>query len=193
MLYHRICTLHSGKDQKRMAGKKTLGISQRAFAKKMGVTVAAVQGRIERGKLEGAVLADRSLNEELATRLWEENSADQMKRSAERESDRIAREGEYRIKLRQMEVNLETSEINLTRLKESTIDREQARLAGRAAMRALRDHMLNFANRYGASIAGELGTDPGTTMGLIDAKMRIALGEVSNTPNPYAAEPVFDE
>lgn len=176
-----------------MSIKKPEGISRNAFAKKVGVTPAAVRQRIERGRLAGAVLPDGSLDEAVATRLWEDNAAHRMKRGTARKEDIEKRESEFKINSRLLEIKLETSEIELTKLKESTIDREQARIAGRAAMRALRDHMLNFANRYGASIAAELGTDPGTTMGLIDAKMRLALGEISNTPNPYAAEPVFDE
>lgn len=176
-----------------MPAPKFEGISRNAFAKKVGVTPAAVRQRIANGRLAGAVLPDGSLDEAEATRLWEENAAHQMKRKRKSEEEEEKRGGEYKIKMRRMEVDLEAAEINLTRLKETTIDREQARLAGRAAMRALRDHMLNFANRYGASIAGELGTDPGTTMGLIDAKMRLALGEVANAQNPFAAEPVFDD
>lgn len=177
-----------------MAGVSKLGISQRGFAEKMGVSLGAVQSRIKNGRLAAAVLADRSLDEAVATRLWEENAAHQMKRKRSNEEEEGKRAGEYKIKFRQMEVDLETSEINLTKLKATTIDREAARLAGRAAMRALRDHMLNFANRYGASIAGEIGADPGTLMGLIEAKMRLALGEVAGAENPFApGERVFDE
>lgn len=167
------------------------GISRYSFAKKMGVTFRAVAQKVANGRLADAVFPDGSLDEEIATRLWNSNTAHQMKRG---EGAKQERAGEYKIKLRQMQVDLETAEIKLTRLKESTIDREQARIAGRAAMRALRDHMLNFANRYGASIAGEIGADPGTLMGLIDAKMRLALGEVAETRNPFASgERVFDE
>ena len=177
-----------------MPAQKFEGISRNAFAKKVGVTPAAVRQKIANGRLADAVLPDGSLDEEVAARLWEENSAHHMKRRAAKREDSEKKSGEYKIKMRRMQVDLETAEINLTRLKETTIDREAARLAGRAAMRALRDHMLNFANRYGASIAGELGTDPGATMGLLDAKMRLALGEVAGAENPFASgERVFDE
>lgn len=171
----------------------TSSISRNAFAKKVGVTAAAVRQRIANGRLAGAVLADGSLDEAEATRLWEENSAHHMKRGEARRLKTKDREDGHRIKLRQMSVDLEAAEIRLARLKDTTIDRGQAIEAGRAAMRALRDHMLNFANRYGASIAGELGTDPGETMGLIEAKVRLALAEVAGAENPFAAELGSDE
>ena len=157
------------------------------------MTWRAVDQKVRNGRLVDAVLADGLLDEEVATRLWKDNTAHQMKRGSEAKQERA---GEYKIKLRQMQVDLETAEIKLTRLKETTINREAARLAGRAAMRALRDHMLNFANRYGASIAGEIGADPGALMGLIDAKMRLALGEVAGSENPFPSgthtDGVFD-
>nr|WP_236824100.1 hypothetical protein [Bartonella sp. WD16.2] len=48
-------------------------MSARAFAKKMGVYPNAVVSRFKMGKFNDALYDDGSINEELATALWNEN------------------------------------------------------------------------------------------------------------------------
>ncbi|TIX06062.1 MAG: hypothetical protein E5V57_07585, partial [Mesorhizobium sp.] len=67
---------------------------------------------------------------------------------------------EYDLKVERMQVDLEAAKINLERLKETTVDKEEARRAIRSLMRVFRAAMLNFANRYASDIAAEVEADP---------------------------------
>lgn len=150
----------------------------------MGVTPRAVDQKIENGRLLDAVLDDGSLDEVKATKLWKRNTAHQMKRGSEGAKDRA---GEYNMKLRRMAVDIEIAEINLNKLKDSSVDKEEARKAVRALMRVFRAAMLNFANRYSADIAAEIDADPVVLAGVLEEKMRAALGELSKTRAPFEA------
>uniref|UniRef100_UPI0035CFB25A helix-turn-helix domain-containing protein n=1 Tax=Bartonella sp. MM55XZML TaxID=3243552 RepID=UPI0035CFB25A len=56
-----------------MTKKTRKGISLRAFAKKMGVSPNAVASRFKTGKFDAALFEDGSVNEALATAIWNEN------------------------------------------------------------------------------------------------------------------------
>lgn len=168
-----------------MPAQKFEGISRNAFAKKVGVTPAAVRQKIANGRLAGAVLPDGSLDEAEATRLWEKNTAHQMKRERTAREAREVREGEYKIKLRQMQVDLETAEEKLKALKGETVKRSDAIAVLRALMRGHRDNFLNFAARRGPVIAARFGLKPAEFIGVLDVEIRAALIEFADAPNPF--------
>ena len=182
--------------------KHRQGIAVYAFAKKMRVSDNAVRSRIKSGRLAEAVFDDGSLNEEIATALWEQNAPKRRKVDPVPPSQRKAKiaarakeaGNEYAIKLQRMQIALETEKINLEKLKNSTVDREEVRRAARAFGRAHRDAMTNFASRFGAGIAAEAGCDAATLIGLIDARMREALLEAIDIPVPFhePREPALD-
>lgn len=164
-------------------------MSINAFAKEMGVTHRAVTQRIEKGRMAGAVLPDGSLDPEKAREAWI-NHTDPTKRNgpppkAYQDAQGALAGGEYQVKLAKARIDLETAEIHLSKLRESTIDKAEAARAARALMRGFRDHMLNFANRHGPDIAAELGIEPGRLTGLIESHVRVALGEFADGPNPF--------
>jgi len=184
--------------------KQREGIAVYAFAKKMRVSDNAVRSRIRSGRLAAAVYDDGSLNEELATELWKKRPPARRKKVLVPPGERRARISEeaeeagteYEIKLERMRVALEVEKINLEKLRNSTVDREEARRAVRAFGRGVRDLMLNFANRYGAGLAAELGCDAATLIGALDAKMREMLLEGMAVPAPYHAQgetPIADD
>ncbi|WP_273782883.1 hypothetical protein [Bartonella sp. ML69XJBT] len=169
------------------------GISVRAFAKKMGVSHNAVVSRIKTGKFDAALFEDGSVNEALATAIWNENPT-------KRPASLLAPDGkvrtkikqastdganEYKIKLERMQVALESEKIALERLRETTVDREEVKRAAREFGRAHRDAMLNFPHRFGASIAAQVGCDTANLIGAIDYYMRNALLEAVNIPVPF--------
>jgi hypothetical protein len=64
------------------------------------------------------------------------------------------------------------------------IPKDEARRALRAVTRTTRDMFLNFSARHGAEMAGELGVDPGTFIGMLEAHIRKALNEAADQPMP---------
>lgn len=168
-----------------MMVRRIAGMSQRGFARKMGVTVSSVQQKLKNGRISEALLPDGSLDEAVATRLWEENTAHQMKRERTARDESRAREGEYKIKLRQMQVDLETAEEKLKALKGATVAKSDAVVVIRALMRGHRDNFLNFAARRGPSLAARFGLKPGEFIVALDAEIRAALIEFADGPNPF--------
>lgn len=165
------------------------GMSIAAFAREVGVTHRAVTQRIEKGRMAGAVLPDGSLDPEKAREAWI-NHTDPTKRNgppprAYQDAQEALAGGEYHVKLSKARIELETAEINLAKLKESTIDKADAARAVRSLMRGFRDHMLNFANRHGAAIAAKAGVKPGELTALIEERVRVALAEFADAPNPF--------
>ncbi|MBO9195690.1 hypothetical protein J5277_16410 [Rhizobium sp. 16-449-1b] len=73
------------------------------------------------------------------------------------------------------------AELELANLERSHMPAEEARRAVRTLMRLHRDHMLNFASRYGPSMAAELGVAPAALIGLLEAKMREAIDAAANS------------
>lgn len=162
----------------------------------MRVDESTVRDRIKNGRLAEAVHPDGSLEEEVAERLWRENiDVNRRKKVAVPPAERKARiaeeaeeaENEYTIKVQRMKVALETERLKLEQLRETTVDRDEVRRAARAFGRAHRDAMLNFASRFGPSIAAAAGCDAATLIGLIDARMRDALQETVGIPTPFHA------
>ncbi|WP_375678000.1 hypothetical protein [Bartonella sp. AP72JLCBS] len=176
-----------------MNKKTRKGLSVRAFAKKIGVSHNAVVSRFKTGKFDKALFEDGSVNEALATSIWNENPT---KRPApflapdgqpRTKIKQASTEGanEYKIKLERMQVALESEKIALERLRETTVDREEVKRAAREFGRAHRDAMLNFPHRFGASIAAQVGCDAASLIGAIDYYMRTALLEAVNIPVPF--------
>ncbi len=99
----------------------------------MGVSHNAVVSRIKTGKFDTALFEDGSVNEALATTIWNENPT-------KRPASLLAPDGqprtkikqastdganEYKIKLERMQVAFESEKIALERLRETTVDREE--------------------------------------------------------------------
>lgn len=174
-------------------GKKPIGMSQRAFAREMGVTGNAIRDRVKRGSLAEAVLPDGSIDAELGRVLWFANSnPNHMKKTKPVKRSRLAEDAEaaedaseYNLKVARMKVDLETATINLEKLRRSTVDIEEARRAVRALMRVHRDAMLNFANRFGPAIAAIVGVPAADLVAELDARMRDALNAAADTPIPF--------
>ena len=176
------------------------GISVRAFARQMKVGDNAVRSRIKNGRLADAVLDDGSLDEDLARTLWITNadlSRVRLRDKDKTDKSKLKREAEdgkdeYDIKLKRMEIALETEQINLEKLKNSTIDLDEAKRAVRTLMRMHRDTMLNFANRHGPAIAAEIGVPAAALVGLLEARIRDALNEGADQPLPFDEPPELD-
>lgn len=179
--------------------QKYQGVSLSEFAREVGVTRNAVVQRIKSGKLAAAVHSDGSLDVAHARTLWfanvnpnrmtvptigERAKAGASARHAKESEDKAS---EYDLKVKRMAVDLEAAEINLEKLKDSTVDKEEARRAARALMRTFRAAMLNFANRYAADIASEIDADPVHLAGLLEEKIRLALTELAKTRAPMDA------
>ncbi|WP_455478694.1 hypothetical protein V3565_02220 [Bartonella sp. B10] len=176
-----------------MNKKGRQGISVRSFAKKMGVSANAVVSRFKTGKFDEAIFADGSVNEAVARAIWGKNPT---KRSqsflasagqpcAKIKKDSADGASEYEIKLKRMQVALESEQIALERLRETTVDREEMKKAAREFGKAHRDAMLNFPHRFGASIAAQVGCDAASLVGAIDYYMRKALLEAIHIPVPF--------
>ncbi|UTO28712.1 hypothetical protein [Bartonella harrusi] len=180
-----------------MNKKHREGLSVRAFAKKMGVSHNAVVSRIKTGKFDAALFEDGSIDETLATAIWNENptkrTASLLAPDGQRRTKikKASTDGanEYKIKLERMQVALEREKIALEKLRETTVDREEMKKAAREFGRAHRDAMLKFPHRFGASIAAQVGCDAASLIGAIDYYMRTALLEAVNIPVPFHDPP----
>ncbi|MET3560652.1 hypothetical protein ABID39_001360 [Bartonella japonica] len=176
-----------------MNRKGRQGLSLRAFAKKMHVSPNAVVSRFKTGKFDAALFEDGSVNEAVATAIWNENPTKRPAPflapdgQARTKIKQVSIEGanEYKIKLERMQVALESEKIALERLRNTTVDREEMKKAAREFGRAHRDAMLNFPHRFGASIAAQVGCDAASLIGAIDYYMRTALLEAVNIPVPF--------
>ncbi|MER8394068.1 hypothetical protein NKH10_19450 [Mesorhizobium sp. M1340] len=179
-----------------MAGRKKIdGISVAAFAREMGVTPNAVRQRVKSGRLAKAILPDGSVDAVVARVDWFANSnPNQQRRKAPGKTSKLRADAEgaeetseYDLKVERMQVDLEAAKINLERLKETTVDKEEARRAIRSLMRVFRAAMLNFANRYASDIAAEVEADPVLLAGVLEEQMRAALAELAKTRAPLDA------
>ncbi|WP_035008194.1 hypothetical protein [Candidatus Bartonella washoeensis] len=168
-----------------MNKKHRHGLSVRAFAKKMCVSPNAVVSRFKTGKFDAALFEDGSVNETLATAIWNENptkrpapllASDGQRRTKIKQASTDGA-NEYKIKLERMQVALAKEKIALEKLRETTVDREEVRKEAWNFGRAHRDTMLNFAYRFGAEIAAQVGCDAASLIGAIDHHMRKALME----------------
>ncbi|WP_455475721.1 hypothetical protein [Bartonella sp. B17] len=176
-----------------MNNKGRQGISVRAFAKQMGVSANAVVSRFKTGKFDEAIFADGSVDEEVARAIWNKNPtkrAQSFSTSSGRPCTKIKKDSidganEYEIKLKRMQVALESEQIALERLRETTVDREEVKKAARDFGRAHRDAMLNFPHRFGASIAAQVECDAASLIGALDYFMRKALLEEVHIPVPF--------
>ncbi|AQX30608.1 hypothetical protein [Bartonella schoenbuchensis] len=175
-----------------MNKKNRQGLSIRAFAKKMGVYPNAVVARFKTGKFDEAIYDDGSINEELATVLWNENPTKQAyivgddgKPRTKTKQDSIEGANEYEIKLKRMQVALEREKIALEQLRETTVDREEMKKAVSCFARTHRDAMLHFPHRYGARIAAQVDCDTASLIGTIDYYIREALQEAVDIPLPF--------
>ncbi|MBA9083500.1 MULTISPECIES: hypothetical protein [Bartonella] len=175
-----------------MNKKNRQGLSVRAFAKKMGVYPNAVVARFKTGKFDEAIYDDGSINEELATALWNENPTKQAyivgddgKPRTKTKQDSIEGANEHKIKLQRMQVALESETIDLEQKKETTLDREKVKREAHNFGRAYRDIMLHFPHRYGARIAAKVKCDAASLIGAIDHYIREALQEIIKVPVPF--------
>lgn len=87
-------------------------------------------------------------------------------------------------KIRLTLAQAERTEMEVALRRGELVPKEDALRAARAAGRTTRDMFLNFSARHGAEMAGELGVDPGTLIGLLEAHIRKALNEAADQPMP---------
>lgn len=179
-----------------MSGRKKVeGMSVAAFAREMGVTPNAVRQRVKSGRLAKAIHEDGSVDSILGRVLWFANSnPNQQRRKPATKTSKLRADAEgaedtseYDLKVERMQVDLEAAKINLERLKETTVDKEEARRAIRSLMRVFRASMLNFANRYASDIAAEVDADAVLLAGVLETHMRLALAELAKTRAPMDA------
>jgi len=191
--------MYSRRDQKLSSRQQRQGIAVNAFAKSVGVTAAAVHYRIKNGSIAEAVFDDGSLDEEKARVLWFANANPSFMRSRPKDAPPLPpgskaaaaaaeKRGEYQIKTETAEVDLAIKKLKLAVDRGMYVPKEEARRALRAVTRTTRDMFLNFSARHGAEMAGELGVDPGTFIGLLEAHIRKALNEAADQPMPDFGE-----
>lgn len=92
------------------------------------------------------------------------------------------------LKCEQLRLAISKSEVELEALRGSLVPKPEAVKAIRALARIYRDHMLNFASRYGQEIAAEFQIPAGAFIGVLDARIRDALLQAAETPMPYEAD-----
>ncbi|QKC89991.1 hypothetical protein EB230_17435 [Mesorhizobium sp. NZP2234] len=150
---------------------------------------------MQRGSLAGSIFPDGSVDSVAARVQWFANSnPNQQRRKVVPKTSKLFKSGEeatenseYDLKVERMQVDLEAAKINLERLKETTVDREEARRAIRSLMRVFRAAMLNFANRYASDISAVVEADPVQLAGALEEHMRLALAELAKTRAPMDA------
>lgn len=91
-------------------------------------------------------------------------------------------------KIRLTVAQAERAEIEVAVRRGELIPLEDVKRAKSAAGRATRDMFLNFASRHGAEMAGELGVDTGTFIGLLESHIRLALNEAADQPMPEVGD-----
>ncbi|RCL03056.1 MAG: hypothetical protein JSC189_000467 [Candidatus Tokpelaia sp. JSC189] len=109
--------------------------SRLCLRQKMRVSDNVVRCRIRNGRLAEAVFDDDSLDEEVATALWKRELPKRRKQLLSPPAQRkavIKEEGEtgkseYEIKFERMRIALESESINLEKLRQTTVEREEVR------------------------------------------------------------------
>ncbi|SHL71627.1 hypothetical protein SAMN05444389_1015 [Paracoccus solventivorans] len=164
--------------------------SKSAFAKRLGVSPSYITKLVGKGLPLTADGRHVKVADALAWVRANINSRADEGRSAARPPVDL-NDARIRLTLAQADI----AEQNARKARRETVDREEARRAVRAFGRALRDLMLNFANRYGGSMAAELEIDPARLMAVLDARMREMLLEGLAVPAPYhkPTEPVMGD
>lgn len=180
-----------------MPRREKEGITIADFAREMGVRPQSVRDRVKSGRMARAVLDDGSLDPERARVDWFANTnpnrikpraGDKSKPGSALKRDADASNpSEYDLKISLMGVELESKQIALEKLKESTIDRLEAARIVRGLMRMHRNVLVNFASRYGPEIAAECGTDERILIGSIESRLRICLNEAASGTLPFGA------
>lgn len=179
--------------------KKLQGVTGADLARSLGVSYPAVYKRLKAGKFSAAAFhEDGSFVEEVARVEWFANTNPSKMRTRAKDKAGPARpktpgkhaeeaakkRGEYEIKNDIAEVDLETKRINLAKLKGELVPRDDAKRAYRLVAYTTRELMMNFPAKHGAEIAGELGIDPGTLIGMLEAHIRKALVKAAEQPVP---------
>lgn len=181
-----------------MTKRKLIGISATDFADSVGVTYEAVMKRVKAGKFSPeAIHEDGSFDEEVARVDWFANTNPNRihakpgdrpkpprKNAAQHGDDAEEKRGEYKIKQDRAEVDLQIALIKLAEMRREYVPVGEAKSALRAVTHTTRDMFLNFSARHGAEIAAEIGADPGTFIGVLEAHIRRALNEAADQPLP---------
>lgn len=189
-----------------MTKRKLIGVSATDFARSVGVTYEAIMKRVKAGKFSAeAIHEDGSFDEEVARVDFFANTNPNRVASSSRSKakppgktpaghnrDAEEKRGEFAIKLERAEVALEKERLELANLKRTHMPAEDAKRAVRTMMRMHRDHMLNFANRFGPAIAAELGVPAAALIGALEARIRDALNDAADQPLPFDDAPPLD-
>lgn len=167
-----------------MAKPELVSITE--FARRVGVSEAAVRKGIKNGRIRASAPGQIDASTQVAA--WEKNRdlskvTTTMGRrptvSTPETSD--AAEGYGRLKSANLALDLRIKQEEYRQLIGELVERQAIKSAVTTYARLIRDKMTNFGNRYGANIAAEIGADPKVVMAALDKFMRLQLEEVANT------------
>jgi hypothetical protein len=170
------------------AGQSTSPLSLRAYARHRQVSLPAVQKAIQSGRI--TTTADGKINTKSADAEWERNTAPKPQHrtsitplrqrlpSAAPSASPINYAVERAIRER-IRVRRET--IELRKLEEKLISRDEVQVAAFNRGRVLRDGMLNIADRIAAQLAAE--SDPNKVHETLTLEIRRALLEFADRSN----------
>lgn len=172
-------------------------VSISEFARRVGVTEAAVRKGVKNGrvvispgnKIDAATQADRWERtrdpSKITTGIGKGSIGRPATASTPEASD--AAEGYGRLKTANLALDLRIKQEEYRRLTGELVERSAIKSALTSYSRLIRDKTTNFGNRYGAEIAAEIGADPKLVMAALEKFMRIHLDEIANT-NLQSAE-----
>lgn len=84
------------------------------------------------------------------------------------------------LKTKKLGVDLDIAREELSRLRASTVNKDEVRRALTSFSRLIRDKWINFPDRYGATIAAAVGCDPKLLMAELGKSVRLQLDEIAN-------------
>ena len=166
-------------------------VSIAEFARRVGVTEAAVRKGVKNGrviispgnKIDATTQMDRWERSrdpsKITTGIGKGNMGRPATASTPEASD--AAEGYGRLKTANLALDLRIKQEEYRRLTGELVERGAVKSGLTTYARLLRDKMTNFGNRYGAELAAEIGADPKVVMAALEKFMRIQLEEIANT------------
>ncbi|XUY27601.1 hypothetical protein RMR21_004370 [Agrobacterium sp. rho-8.1] len=158
--------------------KISLTESKSDFARRLNVTPAYVSKLVGRG----LPIVDGKVPIESAQKWMRENTAAAPGRPKGSNGTGIDLET-ARVELVQLQS--ERARLDNAKLRGELVPVEEVKKAMRAASRTTRDMFINFSSRHGAEIAGEIGVDPGTFIGILETHIRTALNEAADKPGVF--------
>ncbi|OCC05127.1 hypothetical protein BA190_09430 [Labrys sp. WJW] len=175
------------------------GLNSSQFAKLVGVSPTAIHKAVKSGRV--IVGADGLIDPDTQVDRW--NSTRDLSKvrgrgrpptvATPRRSKKAAQDFDD-LKVEEKSLQIALLEEELKKRRGETVHKADVELALANFSRLIRDKWLNFANRYGQEIAGDVGADAKAVMASLDRCVRDQLIEISNTrptvpgiPNPSAS------